>query len=617
MSNNILLEKTWYKLLYSHVDERLLEIQTQEQEFIWDVIENVNTSSFKYFVKQCIGYAWTNHIALALISFTFRKLAPHSIANMISPVNVRFKELFEHFQLHSMNELNYTHFNQYLDNKILQHHTSSQKRTFVSYYRSIVFNTQKWLKTDLPPEQQAIFKSYLLPDFPFDNRDYKVRTLAIEKAKTKRKEETSAVTPLLPSIRSEAHFRYNQIKRLRTIVQDLLSQLREGKIELPFSFSYKETDLGYAQEEIKLPFFGKNKGVLNQGVFVSLNQHKRSTNTLISIEPLFMACLFAKLTLDLVTSSGARMNEILQISYDKDCCTIVSDESVQRNNYIFRLIPKGREELENYYVPEDIFKSVHEVVGILKEHYNSNTLPNVEYTLRSRKHLFKERKYVFQYMNAHIQEATLSSCLRFLLHGMMIQTNEGRQVVLKTHLLRHAFATHALQNEKLPLDIVKELLHHKDVNTTLYYAAPTNQQISHTIQDMHENWTSFIDIQKEILRSPEELKEMYENYREQVGTMSKVVGGICTIDSVCPTKMACMGCAAKVPLPDSKQETIQYIEWARSSREMFKANELLMEQKKMTLAIRRSENELKEIEMMEKYMEDEKYVPLIQKKDIY
>lgn len=63
---------------------------------------------------------------------------------------------------------------------------------------------------------------------------------------------------------------------------------------------------------------------------------------------------------------------------------------------------------------------------------------------------------------------------------------------------------------------------------TSYYSAPTAQQVSESINSLHENWISYVDIQKGIFRGPKELKELYEDYREKVGTMSKVVGGICT-----------------------------------------------------------------------------------------
>ncbi|MNW47311.1 Phage integrase family protein [compost metagenome] len=288
---------------------------------------------------------------------------------------------------------------------------------------------------------------------------------------------------------------------------------------------------GYEIEEggkIPSPFSTRNPGVLVQGFDVTRTA-KITNKLLINIEPIYVACTFARFALDIITSSGARINELLQISYDKECCVVTVDKSVSppRKNYIFRLIPKGREEPENYYLPEEVFKFMSEILKMLKESYKSDSIPEVEYDVESRKHLMPPKRYIFQYQSRHINVISLNAILRFLLHGIVIQSAEGNQVVLKAHLLRHAFATHAAQTEKIPVDIVKTLLHQKDIEVTSYYSAPTAQQVSESINSLHENWISYVDIQKGILRGPEELKELYEDYREKVGTMSKVVGGIC------------------------------------------------------------------------------------------
>jgi len=220
-----------------------------------------------------------------------------------------------------------------------------------------------------------------------------------------------------------------------------------------------------------------------------------------------------------------------------------------------------------------------------------------------------DKRYIFQYQKKHINEFSINAILRFLLHGVIMQTAEGQQVVLKAHLLRHAFATHAAQTEKLPIDIVKTLLHKKDIEVTSYYAAPTKQQISSSINSLHDNWISFIDLQKGILRAPGELKEMFEDYREKVGTLSKVVGGICTVDSVCPSKMACVGCGAKVPRPKYKDELIAYYNWADESEKRFNKQGLPLEARKMKIAKNRARHELDEIRLIEKYHKDEEYAP--------
>ncbi|WP_208919910.1 hypothetical protein [Paenibacillus uliginis] len=104
---------------------------------------------------------------------------------------------------------------------------------------------------------------------------------------------------------------------------------------------------------------------------------------------------------------------------------------------------------------------------------------------------------------------------------------------------------------------------------------------------------------KGILRGPEELKEIYEDYREKVGTLSKVVGGICTIDSVCPTKMACVGCAAKVSRPKFKDEITAYYNWAYESEKRFEKLGLPLMARKMKISKNRARNELKEIQLVD------------------
>lgn len=99
--------------------------------------------------------------------------------------------------------------------------------------------------------------------------------------------------------------------------------------------------------------------------------------------------------------------------------------------------------------------------------------------------------------------------------------------------------------------------------------------------------------------------------------MSKVVGGICTTDSVCPTKLACVGCAAKVPQPEFKQEIKAYLQWAEESEAMFNENGMLLEAKKMKISKNRAKNELKEIELMERYQKDEHYEPKVRFKHLH
>lgn len=690
-------EKTWGSLLYGKIPEDLLLLIDPNGDYYWEKVEEKN---IKYFIRQCVGNPWANHFGLALMCLSDRNLTPQSIMNITSVLNARFRDLFSHFKLSAMEEFLPSHVEQYLTGQILPDHSDRQRQSILTGYNTFMFNLKKWLGTKFSDDKQAALSVYMLPDIPYDNRDFSARTKAITNAKTKRKEDTSAVTPLLPEIRAEGHLRWNQVSRLREAFRKAVADAREQRVPLPIEFYYDESEYvgerwhfilrdlkGFGQFQgekksykefkdedcvlefvkaekledgsegdgpwfldllrLKLlghwatdyitdeqrekainylnhwgyeiedggknaPFLPRNPGLLIQG-FETTRTARLTNKLLINIEPIYVACTFARFALDIITSSGARMNELLQISYDKDCCVVTVNKSVNppRKNYIYRLIPKGREEPENYYMPEEVFRFMTEILKMLKESYKSDAIPEVQYDVESRKHLMPNKRYIFQYQSRHINVFSINAILRFLLHGMVIQSAEGNQVVLKAHLLRHAFATHAVQTEKIPVDIVKTLLHQKDIEVTSYYSAPTAQQVSESINSLHENWVSYIDIQKGILRGPEELKELYDDYREKVGTMSKVVGGICTIDSVCPTKMACVGCGAKVPQPEFKEEITAFYNWADESEKRFEQLGLVLEAKKMKIAKSRAKNELKEIHLIEKSQKDETYAPKI------
>ena len=78
---------------------------------------------------------------------------------------------------------------------------------------------KKWLTHKLSIEQQEYFEQFLFPIPLFNSNDFLFEKLATEQAQNSRKDETDAIVPFLPKIRSEAHFRWNQIKRIRESFQ--------------------------------------------------------------------------------------------------------------------------------------------------------------------------------------------------------------------------------------------------------------------------------------------------------------------------------------------------------------------------------------------------------------
>jgi integrase len=365
------------------------------------------------------------------------------------------------------------------------------------------------------------------------------------------------------------------------------------KREFLYSWGYGEENSTKNSD----PFGRTHKAIITSSTFVSLHQ-KKAKGILFDVEPLYVGTTFGLLALDIFTTTGARLNELLQLSNTKECITTVKVENKLR--FSFYAVPKGREKVEPFYISEQTMKLIQMAGKLLKVHYNSEKIPSVKYRY-TRKHLFPNPKpYFFQYHNKALHEKTIPVCLRFLLHGLRFETQEGTPVTVKTHLLRHAFATEAVQRQKVPIDIVAKILHQRDIVVTGYYSEPTPSQVAQSVSDLQDVISDYVDLDEAVLRSGEELEKEIEEYKEKVGVFNNVVGGTCVTDHVCPIKMQCLGCQAKIPQPEKRHELLEVIELSRDMEKRYISLGLMVDVKKARMMRKHARNELKEIELIER-----------------
>ncbi|MDP5276201.1 site-specific integrase [Chengkuizengella axinellae] len=378
-----------------------------------------------------------------------------------------------------------------------------------------------------------------------------------------------------------------------------------SKRQLLQTWGYGKVD----SNENPTPFYSRHKGILTPSKFISRIQDK-AKGILIDVEPLYIATMLGLLALDLSTTTGARLNEILQLSHTKECIRIIKIGDKLR--FSFYAVPKGRDEVEPFYISEQSMKLIQSVSKLLKEHYKNDRIPSVKYS-HTRKHLFtKPKPYLFQYNYKALRDHALYSSLHFLLHGLRFETQEGTPVIVKTHLLRHAFATEAVQRQKMPVDIVAKILHQRDVNITGYYSEPTPTQVAKSVGDLHDVISDYIDIDETVLRSPQELEKELKEHKERVGVLNNVLGGTCVTDHICPIKMECLGCHAKIPEPEKKQELFDVINLSKDMEKRYSEMGLNIEVKKARTMRKLARNELKEIKLIEEYREEQTYEPHIQ-----
>ncbi|OFD47714.1 tyrosine-type recombinase/integrase [Bacillus mycoides] len=383
--------------------------------------------------------------------------------------------------------------------------------------------------------------------------------------------------------------------------QNATDEELERKRELLVSWGYGEEGLTSNPK----PFEAFHKGVLSQTTFVS-QQRDKAQGILFDMEPFYVASTFGLLAVDILTTTGARRNELLQINSSEDGLRAMRVGGDLK--YSFYAVPKGRDTVESYTISKQTFELMKRVNRMLKEHYNG-AMPSVKYR-GDRNHLFPEPKpYFFQYDKKGLMERTIHSCLRFLLHGLHFETQEGKPVVLKTHLLRHAFATEAVQRQEIPVDIVAKILHQRDLNVTRYYSEPTPSQVAEKIGELHGVISNYVDLDEAILRSPEEIQREWEEYKTKVGVYNNVLGGTCVTDKVCPVKMACLGCVAKIPQPEKKHELLEVVDLSKDMEKRYASLGLTIEVNKAKQMRKFARNELKEIELIENYREEQTYEP--------
>ncbi len=353
---------------------------------------------------------------------------------------------------------------------------------------------------------------------------------------------------------------------------------------------------------------------------------RRTGKVFIPVESLYAAATFALLALDLLTTTGMRSTELAQVSVSPECLIRLVDDPPPgakdrspRIRYVLRLLPKGErtEERHNYGIGKESVRLIEKTAQMLCEHYRlrpGEALPRVVFNRQHhRSHRFQSAlPYIFQYNRTHLTHSAMNACIRFLLHGMVFQTSTGTPVVIKPHLLRHAFATYAVNIEGLPLDLVAKWLQQKNLEVTGYYSEmPEYMQVEQHASFVARMATQ-INIREAILRSPEEIAKQAEAARRRVGMLVPVAGGECTLDVYCPNQFDCMHCPAKAPDPEKRYQVEEKRRWAEERLVYYEREGLVLETEKMRQLIRACDLEIKEMEQIVAYRKDETRVIQIQ-----
>lgn len=408
--------------------------------------------------------------------------------------------------------------------------------------------------------------------------------------------------------------------------QDVLGDLAgtPEEVEVKQAWLRKHGYLEDDQDQAN-PFKARTSGVLYPAKTsgdgkVMRDFHKRTGAILVPVEPFYVAVTFGMVALHILTANGMRIAELQQLRASSECIVpLVLHPAPEAHNqtptvhWEARVVPKGHRTPKPYYFDDEHLRLLSLVKFMLCEHYSidlktGGDLPVVSLQDKD-KYRFKADRYLFQYDHHALLGDDIRTCMRFMVHGLVFQTVDGRKITIKPHLLRHGFATWALNVAKEPVDIVAAILNQKNLAITKYYGRPNQRLIVERSHGLMNQISSYIDVDEAILRSPEEIKQLLLKAQQTHGTLARVRGGQCLVSGECPILFACIGCAAKAPNPAQREEVeetrqITLIQIQRAKKKGLGLEVIQLEKKlKQCLA------ELREMDMIEACREDENREP--------
>lgn len=387
---------------------------------------------------------------------------------------------------------------------------------------------------------------------------------------------------------------------------------------------------GYSEEgkEMSIPFQAQTSGILlpplETGDWqIIRHARERAGAILIPIESFYIAATFGMVALHILTANGMRIAELLQVRASADCILPIilppapdAEDRTPTVHWEVRVVPKGHRTPKPYYFDNEHLRLLSLIKLMLCEQYGLDLKAGADLPVVSLRgydaQRFEPDRYLFQLDHRGLDQQDVRVCMRFLVHGLVFQTLDGRRVTVLPHLLRHGFATWALNVAKEPLDIVAAILNQKNLVVTKYYGRPTARLIAERSYGLMSQMSSYLDVEEVILRSPEEIRQLILKAQKTHGTLARVRGGRCLLSGECPIFYACIGCAAKAPDPVQREEVeeVKQVTLIQINRAQRKG--LSLEVVQLQKKLQQCDAELREMDLIEWCREDEQREPEVQ-----
>jgi hypothetical protein len=335
-------------------------------------------------------------------------------------------------------------------------------------------------------------------------------------------------------------------------------------------------------------------GLLSPGDPWFSRSAERGEELLFEPDSLYLGIVMGAALTTIALSNGSRVNELLQISFNKER-RIVRTEEVPMLGHDGRpqfaadgkpllrqvklhfqlLLPKGAksdEERQLFPLSKEAIRLLGEVKALLEQAHGE--IPVVFPTRSNTKyeHLKPER-YLFQW-NASadgevgaLNTRDVQALLRFILHGLDLFTTQGKRIRVSVHVLRHVMATHARHYRHVPPEVIAHFyLHHRLreltgrtselSNVSAYYTLQTEEQRLAAIRadlDEQEELDHLLLQMAPTVRDLEQKNADVQAVYEIWHALHPTAFGYCGCPGLCPRgndRAHCLGCSYHVEDPE-------------------------------------------------------------------
>ena len=335
-------------------------------------------------------------------------------------------------------------------------------------------------------------------------------------------------------------------------------------------------------------------GLLSSGDswFASAAEHSQAL--IIEPESLYRGALFGSALAMLALSNGSRMNELLQVSWNKErrvtrTETVIlqgEDGQAQMGDdgrpltkevklHFQHLLPKGaktEEERQLFPLSREAMRLLGEIKTLLEETHGE--IPVVTPSRSNTKYGdLKPERYLFQWNawpgehQTTVSTRDVQNLIRFILYGLDLYTAQGKPIHVTVHVLRHVMATHARQYRNVPPEVIAHyFLHHRLRELTgcipslaevsEYYTQMTAEQRSAvTRADLNEQeeldhaLLHLAPTIRDLEQKNEDIQAVYEIWH----ALHPTALGNCGCPGLCPRgtdRSLCLGCRYHVEDPE-------------------------------------------------------------------